>query len=93
MTRINQLLFAYMAAVGLAAGTGLVLAPQIQDFWIKPFFWILIALLIFDIGAHLVAQAAPGSLLTMPARLIALGIGIVAMMAIPAVAGVPIRFV
>lgn len=93
MARISQFLFIYMAVIGLAAGAGVVLAPQIQDFWIKPFFWILIALLVFDVGAHLIVQAAPGTLIGMPARLIALAIGMVALMAIPVIAGVSVRFV
>ena len=70
----------------------LVAAPHVQDFVIKPYFWVLIAVGLFDGGIYLFARSAPGTMLTMNARLIGFGIGIVLMVAIPFLAGTPVRF-
>ena len=48
-----------MAAVGTILGAVLVAAPQAQDFWIKPYFWILIAVAVFDSGCYLYWKNAP----------------------------------
>ena len=91
MTR-DRIFYGYMALVGAAAGALLVAAPQVQDFVIKPYFWILIAAGLFDAGAYLRGRNAPGTMLTMNARLIGFGIGIVLLVAIPMLAGAPARF-
>ena len=51
-----------------AAGAILVAAPQVQDFVIKPYFWVLIAVGLFDGGIYLLGRTAPGQMLTMKAR-------------------------
>ena len=53
-----------MALVGIAAGAVLVAVPQAQDFFIKPYFWVLIAVGLFDVGAYLRGGNAPGAMLT-----------------------------
>lgn len=90
---LNWIFLGYMALVGVAAGAILVAAPQVQDFVIKPYFWILIAVGLFDGGVYLLARTAPASMLTMNMRLIGFGIGIVLMVAIPMLAGAPVRFI
>ena len=82
-----------MALVGIVAGAVLVAAPHVQDFVIKPYFWILIAVGLFDVAVYAVRGIAPASSLTMNVRLIGFGIGIVLMVAIPLLAGSPVRFV
>lgn len=82
-----------MALVGIVAGAVLVAAPHVQDFVIKPYFWILIAVGLFDVAVYAVRGTAPASSLTMNVRLIGFGIGIVLMVAIPLLAGSPVRFV
>jgi hypothetical protein len=89
---LNKIFFVYMALAGAAAGAILVAAPHVQDFVIKPYFWVLIAVGLFDGGIYLFARSAPGTMLTMNARLIGFGIGIVLMVAIPFLAGTPVRF-
>jgi hypothetical protein len=89
---LDRLFYAYMALVGAAAGALLVAAPQLQDFWIKPYFWVLIAVALFEVGAYLRGRNAPGTVLAMQARLIGFVIGIVLMVAIPMLAGAPMRF-
>ena len=88
---LNKIFFVYMALAGAAAGAILVAAPHVQDF-VKPYFWVLIAVGLFDGGIYLFARSAPGTMLTMNARLIGFGIGIVLMVAIPFLAGTPVRF-
>jgi len=77
---------------GVAAGAALVAAPQLQDFVIKPYFWILLAIAAFDLAVYLIRRNAPGAMLTMNARLLGLVIGVVLMVAIPTLAGAPVRF-
>ena len=82
-----------MALMGIAAGAILVAAPHVQDFVIKPYFWILIAVGLFDVAVYALGRTAPASTLTMNVRLIGLGIGIAFMVVIPMLVGVPVRFV
>jgi hypothetical protein len=70
----------------------LVVAPQVQNFAIKPYFWILIAVGLFDGSIYLLGRASPGTMLTMNARLAGFVIGIVLMVVIPTLAGAPVRF-
>ena len=70
----------------------LVVAPQVQNFAIKPYFWILIAVGLFDGGIYQLGRASPGATLTMNARLAGFVIGIVLMVVIPMLAGAPVRF-
>jgi hypothetical protein len=88
---IDRLFFGYMALVGIAVGAIVVAAPRVQDFLIKPYFWVLIAVLLFEGGAYLRGGSTPG-MLTMQARLFGFVIGIVLMVVIPMLAGSPARF-
>jgi len=89
---LNKIFFVYMALAGAAAGAILVAAPHVQDFVIKPYFWVLIAVGLFDGGIYLFARNAPATMLTMNARAIGFGIGIALMVAIPLLAGTQVRF-
>jgi hypothetical protein len=90
--RIDHIFFVYMAAVGLASGAILVVAPQTGDFVVKPYFWVLIAVAAFDLLVYLLRRGAPGSMLGMDARLLGFVIGVVALVAIPTIAGSPAKF-
>ena len=89
---IDRIFFGYIALVGAAVGVTLVVAPQVQNFAIKPYFWILIAVGLFDGGIYLLGRASPRAMLTMNARLAGFVIGIVLMVVIPTLAGAPVRF-
>ena len=54
---IDRIFFAYIALVGAAVGVTLVVAPHVQNFAIKPYFWILIAVGLFDGGVYLLGRA------------------------------------
>lgn len=89
---LDRLFFLYMALVGAGSGAVLVAAPQLQDVWIKPYFWVLIAVVLFDLGAYLLGRNAPGTMLTMNARLLGFVIGVVLMVTVPTLAGAPVKF-
>ena len=89
---IDRVFFGYMALVGVLIGAILVTAPQVGDFFIKPYFWVLIAVALFDGGTSLYRRNARGAMLTMQSRMIGFGIGIALMVVIPTLAGSPARF-
>jgi hypothetical protein len=81
-----------MVLVGAAVGAILVAAPQVQNFAIKPYFWVLIAVGLFDGVNYLLGRTGPGEMVTMPARLAGFVIGIVLMVVIASVSGAPVQF-
>ena len=89
---LDRIFYGYMALAGAAAGVLLVAAPQLQNFWIKPYFWVVIAVVLFDAGVYLIWRNAPETMLTMNARLLGFVIGIVLLVAIPTLTGSPARF-
>lgn len=89
---VDRIFFGYMAAAGLAAGALLVAAPRTQDFWLKPYFWLLIAVLAFDLGTMLLRRERPGPMLAMNARVTGFLLGGLLMVAVPMIAGVEVRY-
>jgi hypothetical protein len=89
---IDRIFYGYMALVGVLIGAMLVAAPQVGDFFIKPYFWVLIAVGLFEAGTALYRRETPGPALTMQARMIGFGVGIALMVAVPTLAGSPARF-
>lgn len=47
---VNHIILGFMSLVGITAGLVLVAYPQIRDFRIMPYFWILIAVAIFEVA-------------------------------------------
>jgi hypothetical protein len=90
--KIHRIFLAYMTLVGIVSGTILVIAPQAGEFFIKPYFWVLIAVAVFEGGAAIYRRSAPVEILTTQARFIGFVIGSVLMVAIPTLAGSPAHF-
>jgi hypothetical protein len=88
----DRIFLGYMVLIGAAAGALLAAVPQAQNFAIKPYFWLLLAVGLFDGANYLLGRTAPGEMLTMGARLAGFVIGIVVMVVIPTLAGAPVRF-
>ena len=88
---VDRIFFVYMLLVGISAGAILVAAPQIQNFAVKPYFWVLIAVGLFDSRLYLLGRTAPGQMLTIGARMAGFVFGIVMMVVIPAIAGASVR--
>ncbi|MGB6313719.1 MAG: hypothetical protein WBG13_14340 [Pseudolabrys sp.] len=57
---VDRIFFAYMVLIGIATGAILVVAPQVQNFAIKPYFWVLIAVGLFDGGSYMLDAQPPG---------------------------------
>jgi hypothetical protein len=89
---LDKIYYGYMALIGIAAGIVLVALPQRQGYYIAPFFWVLIAAALFELGTFIVRRAGPGSVLTPAARLIGFVLGLLLMLAITLIAGVSVNF-
>ena len=91
MTQINRIFLGFMIAAGLAAGLVLVARPELRDFRISPYFWILIAMALFEFAAFARGRGAPGTTIAMEIRLLGFVLAVVLMVAVPVVAGSPGR--
>jgi drug/metabolite transporter (DMT)-like permease len=92
MTALSRIFLAYAAAVGAASGIVLVTVPQAAETSVRPYFWILIALLLFDAAAFLRRRGEPGTMITMGTRLAGFLVAVVLMVAITMLAGTQVRF-
>jgi hypothetical protein len=88
---INRLFLAFMCLVGAAVGLVLVLRPESRDLRVPPYFWVLIAMALFELIAFARGRGAPGTVVAMEARLAGFVLAIVLMVVIPIVAGSPAR--
>ena len=91
--RLDKIFYIYTAAVGLFTSLLLVYVLASQDFVIPPFFWIVLAIGLFDVGNTFVPRGGPMPMLTNLTRGIGLAIGLIAMWAVTAYAGAPVRFI
>ena len=88
---INRLFLGFMIVAGLAAGALLVAKPELRDFRISPYFWMLIAMALFELVAFARGRGAPGTTIAMEARLLGFVLAVVLMVAVPVIAGSPGR--
>ena len=88
---INHIFLASMAVIGVAVGIILVAAPESRNFKLSPYFWVLIAMAIFELVAFARGRGAPGTVLAVEARLLGFVLAIVLMVVIPILAGSPSR--
>ena len=87
---IDRLFIAFMTVCGLATAGILVFFPQSREFGIAPYFWVLIAMAIFEGVAFACNRGAPGTVITMESRMIGFVIAIALMLVIPYLAGLPL---
>jgi hypothetical protein len=88
---INHIFIAFMVVIGAAVGVALVIAPDLRNFRISPYFWVLIAMAIFELLAFARGRGAPGTVVAMEARLLGFVLAIVLMVTIPIIAGSPAK--
>ena len=72
---LNHLFLGFMALIGAAVGALLVAKPAVRDFGLPPYFWILIAMLLFELAVFLRTRRAPGATIAMEVRLLGSGAG------------------
>ncbi len=89
---LDKIYYAYMALIGVAAAVILIVAPQAADGFIRPWFWILIAVAAFDAIIFLVLRRPPNETMTMPARMIGFVAAAVLMLGITTLAGSTVKF-
>lgn len=89
--KLDHILLVFMVVCGAIGGAVLTGAPQTAKFVVPPYFWLLIAMLAFEGFVHWRFGGAPGSLISVEFRLIALVAGVAVMFAIPYFAGVQIN--
>jgi len=87
---IDRIFIAFMAACGLIIAGLVIFFPRSRDFFIPPYFWVLIPMAIFDAIAFSRNRGAPGPVITMETRLIGFVIAIALMLVIPYLAGHPV---
>lgn len=88
---IDRIFLAFMALCGIAAGAILVVAPESRDLRITPYFWVLIAMALFELALFARGRGAPGTTISIEARLFGLVLAIVLMVTLPIAAGSPGR--
>jgi len=91
MALLTRLFLGYMAVIGAAVGAVLVVKPEVRDFRLPPYFWILIAMLLFGLVVFLRTRRSPGETIAMEVRLLGLVLGVVLMVVVPIIAGSPGR--
>ena len=93
MMNLDYLFFGFMAVVGAVSGAIIVAVPKAQNFVVAPYFWVLIAMAAFDLVVVVRRQTRPEMpMLTTPARLLGLIVGVGLMLLIAAMGGAPMKF-
>ena len=90
---LDKIFYGYMALAGLVAGAALVASPPLRDAFISPFFWMLIAVALFEIGNMLMPRSGKVITLTNASRGIGFMIGMALLVAVTMLAGVTVRYV
>jgi hypothetical protein len=87
----ERIFIIYTLVVGLAIGGVLVWVPQSRTIGLEPYFWVLIALALFEAVAYAWPGRTPGPLISMPARVIGFAIALALMYFIPVAAGIQVK--
>jgi len=88
VARLDWIFISYALAAGLAAGAVSVLLPQSNTVAISPYFWVLIAIALFETAAIVLRGFDRGPPLTMKVRVIGFIVGTVAMVIVRTLGGV-----
>jgi hypothetical protein len=87
---IDRMFIAFMTLCGLATAGIVILFPQSREFRVAPYFWVLIAMVVFEGIAFALNRGAPGTVITMESRVIGFVIAIALMLLVPYAAGLPL---
>ena len=86
---IDRIFIAFIAVIGVAVV--LVIEPEGRNVKVLPYFWVLIAMAIFELAAYARGRGAPGTIVGMEIRILGYILAIVLMVVIPVLAGSPGR--
>lgn len=84
---IDRIFIGFMIVVGVAVGVIVTLRPEVRELRVSPYFWVLIAMVLFEVLNYVRGRGAPGTTLAMEARLLGFVLAIVLMIVIPTLAG------
>ncbi len=88
---IDHIFLGFMTAVGIAAGAILIAAPETRDLRVPPYFWVLIAMILFEITLFALFRGVPGRMVSNGARILGFVLAVVIMVVLPILAGSPGR--
>jgi hypothetical protein len=89
---IDHIFIAFMTVVGIAAGAVLIAIPGAHEARVAPYFWVLIAMALFEGTLFVLYRGMPGRMISNGARLLGFVLGAVIMVVMPILAGSPARF-
>jgi hypothetical protein len=87
---INHVFFVFMALVGAAIGIMLVVSPETRPLKLPPYFWILIAMGLFEAILFARGRGAPGTMISMDARVLGFVLALLLGLLIPMFSGSPV---
>ena len=87
---INRIFIVFMTLCGLIIAGLVMFFPQSRNFGIPPYFWVLIAMVVFEGIAFALSRGAPGTVITMESRVIGFVVAIALMLLVPYAAGLPL---
>jgi hypothetical protein len=89
---LGRIFLIFAVIVGAASGSILVLVPRSRDIGLEPYFWVLIAFVLFEGGLFARRGAASGAPISMSLRLGGFLLAMLLMFAIPLAAGVDVKY-
>jgi hypothetical protein len=87
----DHIFIGFMGAVGIAAGAILIAMPETRDLRVPPYFWVLIAMALFEITLFAFFRGVPGRMVSNGARILGFVLAVVIMIVLPIFAGSPGR--
>lgn len=88
---VNRLFLIYATVIGAAAAAILVWIPASRTIAIPPYFWVLIALALFDGAAYMRGGGAPGTMISPVVRFGGFAIAMGLLLVLPQAAGIEIK--
>jgi hypothetical protein len=89
---IGRIFLIFAAAVGVVSGCVLVFVPKSRDIGIEPYFWVLIAILLFETVLFMRRGTSAAAPISMPTRIAGFLLAMALMFLIPLTAGVQVKY-
>ena len=87
----DHIFIGFMILIGVIAGAILIAEPEARNFRVPPYFWVLIAMALFEVTMFAFYRGVPGRMVSNGARLLGFVLAIVIMAVMPILAGSPGR--